>query len=169
MSFILILGMAIGILGMLLVPIPRKKIEPTTPLPVPAPIVNLKPILDQIDINRAMAEKNLDLLPAAVLKALDGSLNGHKGKIGELIGYITLKAKYDRVIPLGSIVDFMGIRFPEGDDPGCVHFIDIKTGPNARLSKDQRHLKTLLTKGSVTFVTMNIDTVEGFADEADNN
>jgi len=136
---------------------------------LPVPPTDLKPLLDQLEINRAAAQKNADQLPGAVLQAMNGSLNGHKGKIGEMIGYITLKAQYDRVIPLGSIVDFVGIRFPNGNDPGCVHFIDIKTGDGARLSKDQKHLKTLLTKGNVSFQTVRIDTVEGFTDEEDIN
>lgn len=169
----MLVGVVCGICGMAVVDILRKKkkSEPfkEVSLPVPAPVVNLKPILDQLDINRARSQRDLDQLPGAVLQALNGSLNAHKGKIGEMIGYITLKAQYDRVVPLGSIVDFVGIRFPNGDDPGCVHFIDIKTGDGARLSRDQKHLKTLLTRGDITFVTMKIDTVEGFPDEADND
>lgn len=144
-------------------------LEPTKSEVDPEFRIDLGPILSQLDINRATSQRTLDQLPAAVLAALNGSLNTQKGKLGEMIGYITLKAQYDRLIPLGSIVDFVGLRFPKGDDPGCIHFIDIKSGDSARLSKDQRYLKTLLTKGNIAFQTVKIDTVEGFSDEADHD
>lgn len=102
----------------------------------------------------------IKLLPNQVLQSITGSANAQKGKLGELVGYITLKADYDRIIPIGNIVDVVAIKFPEGDDPGRIDFIDIKTGKNARLSTDQRKLKTVLDEKEIYFRTIKIDDVE---------
>jgi predicted Holliday junction resolvase-like endonuclease len=110
---------------------------------------------------------SLKQLPEVTLHTIQGSANSHKGKFGELIGYINLKAQYDRIIPLGSIVDFMAITYPRDGKPGKIDFIDIKTGENARLTKDQRAMKQLLINKNINFVTMKIDSIEGMDDGPD--
>jgi predicted Holliday junction resolvase-like endonuclease len=109
--------------------------------------------------------KSINELPESVLRTLTGSANTHKGKLGELIGYLTLKAEYDRIIPLGNIVDFMAIKLPSEGNPGHVDFLDIKTGDSARLNKDQRALKSILTKKLVNFKTIKIDSIDGVPDD----
>lgn len=99
-------------------------------------------------------------LPGQVTQSITGTASTQKGKLGELIGYISLKAEYDRIIPLGSIVDFMCIKFAEGDEEGRVDFIDIKTGKHSRLSVDQKKLKDLLTKDKINFRTIKVNDVE---------
>lgn len=103
-------------------------------------------------------KKDLEDMPNKMLQTIIGSSNTHKGALGELIGYIQLRASYDRIIPLGNIVDFVAIRLPEGDDPGCVDFIDIKTGDKSRLSKDQKGLQKLIEEKRINFIKMKVDT-----------
>lgn len=115
--------------------------------PAPQVHVNLKPLED------VMAE-----LPNKVLQSITSSANTHKGALGELIGYIQLRSSYDRIVPLGNIVDFMCIKFPEEDKPGHVDFIDIKTGNRSRLSKDQKGLQKLIEEKRINFVKLKVDT-----------
>src|SRR5579863_6205878 len=96
-------------------------------------------------------EEQLDGLPNKVLESINGSISNHKGKLAELIAYVNLKAKYDKVIPLGNIVDFLGIRFPTETDPGTFDFIDIKNGKSARLSQDQKQLQKLIQEQRIQF------------------
>jgi len=108
----------------------------------------------------ARLAKKLGGLPDIIVNSITGTVNTHKGKLGELIGYISMKAEYDKIIPLGTIVDFMAIKFPKDDLEGCVHFIDIKTGKYSRLTPDQRKLKALLTKNVIQFKTIHVDEIE---------
>ncbi len=100
-------------------------------------------------------------IPTEVITSVTNTTNTHKGKLGELVGYISIKAEYDRIIPLGNIVDIVGIKFPTSTDPGRVDFIDIKTGKEARLSLEQRNLKKVLMAKHVSFRTVRIDDIEG--------
>jgi predicted Holliday junction resolvase-like endonuclease len=127
----------------------KKKLQAPQPVVVPAPQVNvnLKPLEDK------MAE-----LPNKVLQSITSSANTHKGALGELIGYINLRSSYDRIIPLGNIVDFMCIKFPDGENTGHVDFIDIKTGNRSRLSKDQKNLQKLIEDKRINFVKLKVDT-----------
>jgi predicted Holliday junction resolvase-like endonuclease len=132
---------------------------PDTPAPLPPQIttINMKPLEDA-----------LKQLPNKVLQSIQSSTNTKKGALGELIGYIELEAQYDRIIPLGNIVDFMCIKFPEdarsGMNPdgiiemGRVDFVDIKTGKSSRLSKDQRELQKLIKDKRVNFVKVTVNT-----------
>ena len=122
---------------------------------------------NSFDQKMAAVKKNLDKLPDDILQSLTGSTNTYKGKLGELIGYVNLKAQYDKIIPLGGIVDFVCIRMPKGDLPGYVDFVDIKTGSNARLSKEQRAFRDILKKKLINFKTIHIETIEGL--DADEN
>lgn len=104
-------------------------------------------------------ENQMKKLPTQILRAVTGATNMKKGALGELVGHISLKAEYDRIIPLGTIVDFMCIRFPKGDDIGCVDFVDMKTG-GARLSKDQSQLKKLIDGQRIGFKKFSVDVNE---------
>lgn len=123
------------------------KIERPAPWPSPpAPTVDLKPL-----------QKQIDDLPNKVLTSITNSTNTYKGALGELIGYINLRASYDRIIPLGSIVDFVCIKFPDKEHPGCVDFVDVKTGHKARLSKDQRSLQQLIKDKKINFCQLKVE------------
>ena len=103
-------------------------------------------------INQAIAE-----IPDRVLKSITSSANVKKGALGELVGYLELKASYDRIIPLGNIVDFIGIKFRGPDGEGHIDFIDIKTGKSARLSKDQKALQQLIMDKHIKFVKVKVE------------
>lgn len=94
-------------------------------------------------------------LPQKILETLQGSANATSGKLSEIIKFIQLRSAYDRLIPLGDIVDFIGIQFPAQGVDGAIHFIDVKSGKRAALSHDQRKFKKLLTDHPevVKFVT----------------
>jgi predicted Holliday junction resolvase-like endonuclease len=121
-------------------------------LPAPQVVVNLQPL-----------EEAIRSIPTKVLQSIQSSTNTKKGVLGELIGYIQLEAEYDRIIPLGNIVDFMCIKFPKQlpdgiIDLGQVDFVDIKTGKSSRLSKDQRELQNLIKEKRINFVKLKVDT-----------
>jgi len=118
-----------------------------TPPPPPQVNVNLKPLQDAIDG-----------LPNKVLQSITSSSNTHKGALGELIGYLQLHASYDRIIPLGNIVDFVCIKLPSDSSTGHVDFIDIKTGNRCRLSKDQRALQKLIQEKRINFIKLKVET-----------
>lgn len=103
-------------------------------------------------------ESTMAGLPGKVLESINGSISNQKGKLAELIAYVNLKASYDKVIPLGNIVDFIGIRFPTDKDPGTFDFIDVKNGRSARLSEDQKQLQRLIQAGSIQFLKVKITT-----------
>jgi len=109
-------------------------------------------------------EKQLRLLsdsvgkvPNTVLRTIQGSVNSTSGKLGELVQFIELQRAYDRLIPVGNIVDFIAVRFPTEDSPGVVHFIDVKTGKRAVLSKDQKKLRAIVQEGLVEFHTVKME------------
>jgi len=115
-------------------------------LPAPPQVnVNLKPLQDA-----------MEGLPNKVLQSITSSSSVHKGKLGELIGYLQLHASYDRVIPLADIMDFLVINFPTDKDPGRITFIDVKTGKSARLSRDQKIVKQLIEEKRVEFIKLSI-------------
>lgn len=121
-----------------------------TPPPAPQVNVNLKPLQEAIDG-----------LPNKVLQSITSSSNTHKGALGELIGYLQLHASYDRIIPLGNIVDFVCIKLPDDKSEGHVDFIDIKTGNRCRLSKDQRALQKLIQEKKINFIKLKVETTSG--------
>ncbi len=124
---------------------------------------NLSPI---VECNHKDMIASLDNIPSKVLESITGSISQSKGKLAELIAYINLKANYDRVIPLGSIVDFIMIQFPKGDLPGKLVFADIKNGSSARLSADQKMLKKIIDSHNIEFIKIKIATEEVNALEA---
>ena len=75
-------------------------------------------------------------LPARVLQVIQGSINPQKGKMAELLTYAELRYDYDRIIPLGWPIDFIGIKNNESID-----FIEVKSGTLASLQKRRNILK----------------------------
>lgn len=112
----------------------------------------------QVNVNMKPVEDAVREIPNRVLKSIQSSVNARKGVLGELIGYIELEAQYDRIIPLGNIVDFVCIRLPSSTKEGCIDFVDIKTGKFARLSKEQKALQQLITDKKINFVKLTVNT-----------
>lgn len=123
------------------------------------PLPPIQVDVDTVSMTKSINER-LSKLPDQIVNSITGTTNTHKGKLGELIGYIQIKAEYDRVIPLGTIVDFMALDFPKDGSPGKIVFLDIKTGKNARLTADQRQLKSLIESKNIEFVQVSIDSVD---------
>lgn len=121
------------------------------------PLIEMKPQPPpQVNINLKPLENAIYNIPGKVLHSIQSSINNKKGKLGELIGYLELEAMYDRILPVGSIVDFICVQFPENSRPGTVDFIDIKTGKCARLSKDQKVLQRLIKEKKINFKKIDI-------------
>ena len=106
----------------------------------------------QVDTNT-----KIEGLPITVLRTIQGSVNQTTGKLGELIQFIELQRSYDRLIPVGSIVDFIAVKFPTKESPGSVTFIDIKTGRRAVLSKDQKALRAIIESQNIEFRTVKVE------------
>lgn len=96
---------------------------------------------DLIDLYKGVQE-----LPARVLQTIQGSINPHKGKMAELLTYAELRYDYDRIIPLGWPIDFIGIKNNERID-----FIEVKSGNAALLTDEEKHIKNLIARGLVNF------------------
>lgn len=89
--------------------------------------------------------QEVQALPARVLATIQGSINPQKGKVAELLTYAELRYDYDKIIPLGSPVDFVGIKHGEKID-----FIEVKSG-GAVLSADEKEIRKLIAEGKVNF------------------
>ncbi len=90
--------------------------------------------------------KGVQNLPAQVLQTIQGSINPQKGKMAELLTYAELRYDYDRIIPLGWPIDFIGIKNNERVD-----FIEVKSGNFATLTDEEKHIKNLILHGRVNF------------------
>ncbi len=90
--------------------------------------------------------KQVDNLPLRVLQTIQGSINPQKGKMAELLIYAELRYDYDRIIPLGWPIDFIGIKNNDRID-----FIEVKSGKTHILSDEEQHIKNLITEGRVNF------------------
>lgn len=88
----------------------------------------------------------VNLLPTRILQVIQGSINPQKGKMAELLTYAELRYDYDRIIPLGWPIDFIGIKNNERVD-----FIEVKSGSSFRLTEEENHIKNLIQKGEVYF------------------
>lgn len=121
---------------------------------------NQKPPDVNIDFNTERLEQIIRDQPSKILQSIVNSSNTHKGALGELIGYIELRAAYDRIIPISNICDFICIKLPSDIEEGCIDFVDIKTGHKARLSKDQRALRKLIEDKKINFCTIKIENVD---------
>lgn len=96
---------------------------------------------DLIDLYKGLQE-----LPARVLQTIQGSINPQKGKMAELLTYAELRYDYDRIIPLGWPIDFIGIKNNERID-----FIEVKSGLSCLLTEEEKHIKNLIAAGRVNF------------------
>lgn len=96
---------------------------------------------DLIDLYKGVQD-----LPAKVLQVIQGSINPQKGKMAELLTYAELRYDYDRIIPLGWPIDFVGIKNGERID-----FIEVKSGQNHILTEEEKHIKNLIAAGRVNF------------------
>lgn len=96
---------------------------------------------DLIDLYKGVQD-----LPAKVLQTIQGSINPHKGKMAELLTYAELRYDYDRIIPLGQPIDFIGIKNNERID-----FIEVKSGQFHVLTEEEKHIKNLIANGRVNF------------------
>jgi len=90
--------------------------------------------------------KGIQDLPARVLQTIQGSINPQKGKMAELLTYAELRLDYDRIIPLGWPIDFIGIKNNEKID-----FIEVKSGLFAKLTDEEKHIKNLVPTGRINF------------------
>lgn len=106
--------------------------------------------LDLIDLYRGVQE-----LPAKVLQVIQGSINPQKGRMAELLTYAELRYDYDRIIPLGQPIDFIGIKNNEQID-----FIEVKSGENYILTMEEKHIKNLIAQGRVNFRLIKISEQE---------
>ncbi len=66
--------------------------------------------------------------------------------MAELLTYAELRYDYDRIIPLGQPIDFIGIKNNERID-----FIEIKSGISYLLTPEEKHIKNLIASGRVNF------------------
>lgn len=96
---------------------------------------------DFIDLYR-----QVEGLPLRVLQTIQGSINPQKGKMAELLTYAELRYDYDRIIPLGWPIDFIGIKNNERID-----FIEVKSGTTHILTDEEKHIKNLIAHGRVNF------------------
>lgn len=101
---------------------------------------------DFIDLYR-----QVDNLPLKVLQTIQGSINPQKGKVAELLTYAELRYDYDRIIPLGWPIDFIGIKNNDRID-----FIEVKSGTSAVLTEEEKHIKNLITQGKINFRLIKI-------------
>jgi len=120
-----------------------------------------QPQMQPINIDLNSVHEAINKVPNKVLNSITSSSNTHKGALGELIGYMNLRSSYNRIIPLGNIVDFICIKFSDEEQPGSVDFIDIKTGDKSKLSKDQRELQKLIDEKRINFIKYKVENVTG--------
>jgi predicted Holliday junction resolvase-like endonuclease len=94
------------------------------------------------ELNQFRSE--LDVLPEKVLRSIQGSIDVRKGRVGELATLMQLLGEYEKIIPLGRPIDFIGI----GE---YIDFIETKTG-SSDLSEDQRKIRDLIRDRKVRFI-----------------
>lgn len=95
--------------------------------------------------------KKVDTLPLRILQTIQGSINPQKGKVAELLTYAELRYDYDRIIPLGWPIDFIGIKNNDRID-----FIEVKSGESFVLTDEEKHIKNLITQGRINFRLIKI-------------
>lgn len=96
---------------------------------------------DLIDLYKGVQD-----LPLRILQTIQGSINPQKGRMAELLTYAELRYDYDRIIPLGWPIDFIGIK--NGDK---IDFIEVKSGQSFLLTDEEKHIKNLIAAGRVNF------------------
>lgn len=105
---------------------------------------------DIIDLYR-----KVDNLPLRIMQTIQGSINPQKGKMAELLTYAELRYDYDRIIPLGQPIDFIGIKNNQ-----MIDFIEIKSGESFVLTDEEKHIKKLIAAGRVNFRMIKITEAE---------
>ena len=95
--------------------------------------------------NLLVLYQEIQNLPSKILSTIQGSINPQKGKVAELLTYAELRYDYDKIVPLGSPIDFIGIKNGRGID-----FIEVKSG-GAVLSPDEKEIRRLIASGNVNF------------------
>ncbi len=90
--------------------------------------------------------KGVQDLPAQVLRVIQGSIDPEQGTMAELLTYAELRYDYDRIIPLGWPIDFIGIKNNDRID-----FIEVKSGISHLLTLEEKHIKNLIAQGRVNF------------------
>ncbi len=105
---------------------------------------------DLIDLYKGVQD-----LPSRVLQTIQGSINPQKGKMAELLTYAELRYDYDRIIPLGKPIDFIGVKNNERID-----FIEVKSGEYAALTEEEKHIKNLIASGRVHFRLIKVTETE---------
>jgi predicted Holliday junction resolvase-like endonuclease len=105
---------------------------------------------DLIDLYKGVQE-----LPTRVLQVINGSISPQKGKMAELLIYAELRYDYDRIIPLGWPIDFVGIKNNDRID-----FIEVKSGISHVLTEEEKHIKNLIAAGRVNFRLIKISEEE---------
>ncbi len=101
---------------------------------------------DLIDLYKGVQE-----LPSRVLQVINGSISPQKGRMAELLTYAELRYDYDRIIPLGAPIDFIGIK--NGDR---IDFIEVKSGQSHVLTEEEKHIKNLIESRRVNFRLIKI-------------
>jgi predicted Holliday junction resolvase-like endonuclease len=94
------------------------------------------------ELNQFRSE--LDVLPEKVLRSIQGSIDVRKGRVGELATLMQLLGEYEKIIPLGKPIDFIGIG-------KYIDFIETKTG-SSDLTEDQRKIRDLIRDRKVRFI-----------------
>jgi hypothetical protein len=105
-----------------------------------------KPAQQEIPNDLIDLYKGVQDMPARVLQVIQGSINPQKGKMAELLTYAELRYDYDRIVPLGWPIDFIGIKNNERID-----FIEVKSGDFSNLTEEEKHIKNLILHGRVNF------------------
>lgn len=105
-----------------------------------------KPKMDNIPQDFIDLYRQVNDLPSRVLSTIQGSINPQKGKMAELLTYAELRYDYDRIIPLGWPIDFIGIKNNDKID-----FIEVKSGSSSVLTDEEKHIKNLIAHGRVNF------------------
>lgn len=108
--------------------------------------LHAKPKSQEIPTDFISLYKQVADLPVRVLQTIQGSINPQKGKIAELLTYAELRYDYDRIVPLGWPIDFIGIKNNDRID-----FIEVKSGNFATLTDEEKHIKNLIATGRVHF------------------
>ena len=98
-------------------------------------------------------------LPKDVLTSITRSQGTRSGKLNELLATLEL-TKYDRLIYLGSPIDFIGIDYARGID-----FIEVKSG-RAHFTEDEIKLKDLIECKMVNYVPLSVQRI-GIAEHID--
>ncbi len=104
-------------------------------------------------------QETLADLPKDVLTSITRSQGTRSGKLNELLATLEL-TKYDRLIYLGSPIDFIGIDYARGID-----FIEVKSG-KSRFSEDEIKLKDLIELKMVNYVPLSVQRIN-IAEEVD--